>query len=110
MHVAGDKVKGPGQTHANEEPNDDEKALHPRLSNILTGRGCPDSKAYGVRGEKEEDDIEGEQDADRSLQRELKNQAAFFKKVFFQKLFITILGPKKHALHLVCICHFYREV
>ena len=69
MHVAGDKVKGPGQTHANEEPNDDEKALHPRLSNVLTGRGCPDSEAYGVRGKEEEDDIEGEQDADGSLQR-----------------------------------------
>ena len=69
VHVAGDKVKGPGQTHGNEEPDDDEKALHPRLSDVLTGRRRPDTEAYGVRGEEEEDDIEGEQDADGSLQR-----------------------------------------
>ena len=67
VHVPRDKVKGPGQTHGNEEPDDDEKALHPRLSDVLTCRGRPDSEAYGVRGEEEEDDIEGEQDADRSL-------------------------------------------
>ena len=67
LHVAGYKVKGPGQTHGNEKPDDDEKALNSRLSDVLAGRGRPDSKAYGVRGEKEEDDIESEQDADRSL-------------------------------------------
>ena len=69
VHVPGDKVKCPGQTHGNEEPDYDEKALHPWLSNVLTGRGCPDSEANGVRSKEEEDDIEGEQDADGSLQR-----------------------------------------
>ena len=67
LHVARDKVEGPGQTHGNEKPDDDEEALHSWLSDVLTGRGRPDSKAYGMRGEEEEDDIESEQDADRSL-------------------------------------------
>ena len=50
---------------------DDEKALDPRLADVLAGRGRPDSKADGVRGKEEKDDVEGEHDADGSLQGEV---------------------------------------
>ena len=52
---------------------DDEKALDPRLADVLAGRGRPDSKADGVRGKEEKDDVEGEHDADGSLQGEVCN-------------------------------------